>query len=108
MPAAQYAMHNGGNLYVASSNHPGNYNTTIGANAGRVLQSRQEAAYNKHLDNHLTKQAALQVTKNMLEEALPWWMLSEIEDQETVLNNVNLHDIFEHTFDRRGQINNAL
>eukprot|EP00957_Ditylum_brightwellii_P188243 14330175-Ditylum_brightwellii.AAC.2 len=44
----------------------------------------------------------------MLEEALPWWMLIEIEDQETGLNNVNLHGIFDHAFDRRGQIDNAL
>eukprot|EP00957_Ditylum_brightwellii_P193305 14718308-Ditylum_brightwellii.AAC.2 len=44
----------------------------------------------------------------MLKEALLRWMLIEIEDQETVLNNVNLHDIFDHTFDRRGQINDAL
>eukprot|EP00957_Ditylum_brightwellii_P198849 15156953-Ditylum_brightwellii.AAC.2 len=44
----------------------------------------------------------------MLEEALPWWMLIEIEDRETGLNNVNLHDIFDHAFGRRGQIGDAL
>eukprot|EP00957_Ditylum_brightwellii_P036113 2735885-Ditylum_brightwellii.AAC.1 len=44
----------------------------------------------------------------MLEEALPRWMLIEIEDQETGLNNINLHDIFDHAFDRKGQINNGL
>eukprot|EP00957_Ditylum_brightwellii_P101155 7708842-Ditylum_brightwellii.AAC.2 len=44
----------------------------------------------------------------MLGEALLCWMLSEIEDRETGLNNINLHDIFDHAFDRRGQIDNAL
>eukprot|EP00957_Ditylum_brightwellii_P202580 15330783-Ditylum_brightwellii.AAC.1 len=44
----------------------------------------------------------------MLEEALLCWMLSEIEDRETGLNNVNLHAIFDYAFDRRGQINNVL
>eukprot|EP00957_Ditylum_brightwellii_P119188 9092173-Ditylum_brightwellii.AAC.1 len=108
MPAADYTTHNNGNPYVASPNHPRNYDTTIGANARRVLQSQQEAEHSKRIDDHLTKQAVLQITKNMLEEALPWWMLIEIEDRETGLNNVNLHDIFDHAFDRRGQIDNAL
>eukprot|EP00957_Ditylum_brightwellii_P051451 3900693-Ditylum_brightwellii.AAC.1 len=44
----------------------------------------------------------------MLEETLLRCMLIEIEDQETGLNNDNLHDIFDHAFDRRGQINDAL
>eukprot|EP00957_Ditylum_brightwellii_P126226 9622933-Ditylum_brightwellii.AAC.1 len=44
----------------------------------------------------------------MLEEALLRWMLIEIEDQEIGLNNANLHDIFDHAFDRRGQIDDAL
>eukprot|EP00957_Ditylum_brightwellii_P184661 14064001-Ditylum_brightwellii.AAC.1 len=87
MPAAQYAAHNGSNPYVASPNHLGNYDTTISANAGRVLQSRREAAHKQWLDDHLTEQAVLQVSKNMLEEALLHWMLSEIEDRETGLNN---------------------
>eukprot|EP00957_Ditylum_brightwellii_P153936 11716988-Ditylum_brightwellii.AAC.2 len=44
----------------------------------------------------------------MLEEALPRWMLIEIKDRETGLNNANLHDIFDHAFDRKGQIDDAL
>eukprot|EP00957_Ditylum_brightwellii_P160319 12204046-Ditylum_brightwellii.AAC.1 len=35
MPAADYDTCNNGNPYVASPNHPGNYDTTISANAGR-------------------------------------------------------------------------
>eukprot|EP00957_Ditylum_brightwellii_P167060 12718085-Ditylum_brightwellii.AAC.1 len=101
-------MQNNGNPYVASPNHPGNYDTTIKANARRVLQSQREAEHRKCIDDDLTKQVVLEVTKNMLEEALLRWMLIEIEDQETGLNNVNLHDIFDHAFDRRGQIDNAL
>eukprot|EP00957_Ditylum_brightwellii_P037105 2809013-Ditylum_brightwellii.AAC.1 len=87
MHVADYAMRNNGNLYVASPNHPWNYNTTIGANVGRVLQSGQEAAHSKCINDHLTKQAVLQVSKNMLEEASLRWVLIEIEDQETGLNN---------------------
>eukprot|EP00957_Ditylum_brightwellii_P106293 8108689-Ditylum_brightwellii.AAC.1 len=45
MPVAQYQTRNGGNPYVASLNHPGTYNNTIAANAGRVLQSRREVAH---------------------------------------------------------------
>eukprot|EP00957_Ditylum_brightwellii_P198848 15156953-Ditylum_brightwellii.AAC.1 len=37
MPAADYATCNNGNSYVASPNHPGNYDTTISANASRVM-----------------------------------------------------------------------
>eukprot|EP00957_Ditylum_brightwellii_P182705 13916632-Ditylum_brightwellii.AAC.1 len=40
----------------------------------------------------------------MLTEALPQWLLAEIEDKETGLNTVSIHDIFDHAFDRRGQI----
>eukprot|EP00957_Ditylum_brightwellii_P101154 7708842-Ditylum_brightwellii.AAC.1 len=39
MPAAQYTVSTNGNPYVASPNHSENYDTTIGANACRVLQS---------------------------------------------------------------------
>eukprot|EP00957_Ditylum_brightwellii_P076578 5820170-Ditylum_brightwellii.AAC.1 len=39
MPVADYTTRNNGNLYVASPNHPGNYNTMIRANARRILQS---------------------------------------------------------------------
>eukprot|EP00957_Ditylum_brightwellii_P174746 13305083-Ditylum_brightwellii.AAC.1 len=39
MPEADYATCNNGNPYVASPNHPGNYDTTIGAKASRALQS---------------------------------------------------------------------
>eukprot|EP00957_Ditylum_brightwellii_P108094 8246622-Ditylum_brightwellii.AAC.1 len=39
MPAVDYTACNNGNPYVASPNHPGNYDTTIGTNDCRVLQS---------------------------------------------------------------------
>eukprot|EP00957_Ditylum_brightwellii_P153935 11716988-Ditylum_brightwellii.AAC.1 len=39
MPVADNGMRNNGNQYVASPNHPGNHDTTIRANAGKVMQS---------------------------------------------------------------------
>eukprot|EP00957_Ditylum_brightwellii_P017692 1332886-Ditylum_brightwellii.AAC.1 len=48
------------------------------------------------------------VIKNMLGDALPRWLLAEIEDRDTGLNNVSILDIFDHAFDRRGQIDDDL
>eukprot|EP00957_Ditylum_brightwellii_P124859 9518034-Ditylum_brightwellii.AAC.1 len=89
MPAAQYQAKNGGNPYIASPNYPGTYNNTIAANTGRVLQSRREATHK-------------------LKEAMPRWLLAEIEDRDNGLNNVNIQDIFDHAFDCRGQIDDVL
>eukprot|EP00957_Ditylum_brightwellii_P059645 4527402-Ditylum_brightwellii.AAC.1 len=44
----------------------------------------------------------------MLGDALPRWLLAEIEDRDTGLNNVSILDTFDHVFDRCGQINNDL
>eukprot|EP00957_Ditylum_brightwellii_P116706 8902021-Ditylum_brightwellii.AAC.1 len=44
----------------------------------------------------------------MLGDALPWWLLAEIEDCDTGLNNVSILNIFDHAFDRRGQIDDDL
>eukprot|EP00957_Ditylum_brightwellii_P106258 8106123-Ditylum_brightwellii.AAC.1 len=44
----------------------------------------------------------------MLNDALPQWLLAEIDDRNTGLNNVSILDIFDHTFDCRGQIDNDL
>eukprot|EP00957_Ditylum_brightwellii_P046903 3559890-Ditylum_brightwellii.AAC.1 len=68
----------------------------------RVMQSRREAAHKAQLDNHLTEKAVQQVTKNQLKVAIPRWLLAEIEDRDTGLNNVNIQDSFNHAFDQRG------
>eukprot|EP00957_Ditylum_brightwellii_P202234 15329216-Ditylum_brightwellii.AAC.1 len=44
----------------------------------------------------------------MLDEALPRWLLAEIEDRETGLNTVSIHVILDHAFDCRGQIDDDL
>eukprot|EP00957_Ditylum_brightwellii_P060981 4629008-Ditylum_brightwellii.AAC.1 len=44
----------------------------------------------------------------MLDEALPRWLLADVEDRETGLNTVCIHDILDHAFDCRGQINDDL
>eukprot|EP00957_Ditylum_brightwellii_P050955 3864728-Ditylum_brightwellii.AAC.1 len=44
----------------------------------------------------------------MLSEALPRWLLAEIEHRDTGLINVSILDIFDHPFDRRSQIGNDL
>jgi hypothetical protein len=51
---------------------------------------------------------AQQVTKNQLDGVMPRWLLAEIEDKDTGLNNGNIQDIFNHVFDCRGQIDDAL
>eukprot|EP00957_Ditylum_brightwellii_P018393 1384316-Ditylum_brightwellii.AAC.1 len=44
----------------------------------------------------------------MLGDTLPWWLLAEIKDRDTGLNNVSILDIFDHAFDRCSQINDDL
>eukprot|EP00957_Ditylum_brightwellii_P045106 3420554-Ditylum_brightwellii.AAC.1 len=44
----------------------------------------------------------------MLGNALPRWLLAEIEDRDTSLNNVSILDIFDHAFDHQGQIDDDL
>eukprot|EP00957_Ditylum_brightwellii_P170520 12980032-Ditylum_brightwellii.AAC.1 len=44
----------------------------------------------------------------MLGDALQQWLLAEIEDRDTGLNNVSIMDIFDHAFDRRRQIDDDL
>eukprot|EP00957_Ditylum_brightwellii_P119520 9119001-Ditylum_brightwellii.AAC.1 len=44
----------------------------------------------------------------MLTETLPHWLLAKIEDRETRLNTVSIHNIFDHAFDRPGQIHDDL
>eukprot|EP00957_Ditylum_brightwellii_P053846 4079353-Ditylum_brightwellii.AAC.1 len=44
----------------------------------------------------------------MLGDALPRWLLAEIKDRDTGLNNVSILDIFDHAFDCRGQIDDDL
>eukprot|EP00957_Ditylum_brightwellii_P172932 13166006-Ditylum_brightwellii.AAC.1 len=87
MDAAKYATRRGGVAYVASAQHPGTYDANIVANTGR---------------------AVFHVCKNQLHEALPKWLLSEIEDRNTGLNTVSLQDVFDHAYDCRGQIDDDL
>eukprot|EP00957_Ditylum_brightwellii_P185424 14118846-Ditylum_brightwellii.AAC.1 len=56
----------------------------------------------------MVEKAVLQVCKNQLQEALPKWLLAEIEDRDTGLNAVSLQDIFDHADDCRGQIDDDL
>eukprot|EP00957_Ditylum_brightwellii_P055298 4191277-Ditylum_brightwellii.AAC.1 len=87
MPPADYTARNGGIAYVALPNNPGPYDGTIANNAGSAVRN---------------------VIINILGEALPRWLLAEIEDRDTGLNNVSILDIFDHTFDRRSQIDDDL
>eukprot|EP00957_Ditylum_brightwellii_P186711 14217191-Ditylum_brightwellii.AAC.1 len=56
----------------------------------------------------MIEKAVLQVCNNQLHEALPKWLLSEIEDQDTGLNTVSLQDIFDNAYDCRGQVGDDL
>eukprot|EP00957_Ditylum_brightwellii_P164981 12561494-Ditylum_brightwellii.AAC.1 len=87
MPLADYTPQNGCIAYVASPNNPGPYDGTIANNAGSVQRSRREAQHQQRLDNHLIKLALQNVIKNMFGDALPRWLLAEIEDRDTGLNN---------------------
>eukprot|EP00957_Ditylum_brightwellii_P047404 3600671-Ditylum_brightwellii.AAC.1 len=87
MPPADYTARNGGIAYVAYPNNPGPYDGTIANNAGSVQRSRREAQHQLCLDNHLIELAVQNVIKNMLGDALPRWLLAEIKDHDTGLNN---------------------
>eukprot|EP00957_Ditylum_brightwellii_P178557 13601336-Ditylum_brightwellii.AAC.1 len=54
------------------------------------------------------QKAVKNIIKIILDEALPHWMLAKIEDRETGLNTVSIHDILDHAFDYRGQIDDDL
>eukprot|EP00957_Ditylum_brightwellii_P183127 13948040-Ditylum_brightwellii.AAC.1 len=83
MSAAKYAARNGGAAYTATPNHLGTYDRTIAANAGCVQQSHHEVEHKQHSDEHMIEQAVQNIIKIMLTEALPCWLLAEIEDRET-------------------------
>eukprot|EP00957_Ditylum_brightwellii_P054544 4132656-Ditylum_brightwellii.AAC.1 len=108
MDAAKYATRTGMVSYVASPQHPGTYDPNIAANSGCVVQSRCKTEHKQLIEDHMIKKAVLQVCKNQLQEALPEWLLSKIEDCDTGLNTVSLQDIFDHVYDRRDQIDDNL
>eukprot|EP00957_Ditylum_brightwellii_P098407 7497619-Ditylum_brightwellii.AAC.1 len=93
MPAAKYTARNGGIVYTATPNHPGTYDGTIADNAGCVQQSRCEAEHKQHVDGHMIEQAVQNIIKTMLTEALPCWLLAELEDREKGLNAISILDI---------------
>eukprot|EP00957_Ditylum_brightwellii_P158304 12049929-Ditylum_brightwellii.AAC.1 len=108
MPLADYSARNRGIAYVASPTNLRPYDGTIANNAGSVQRSRREEQHQQRLDNHLIELAVQNVIKNMLGDALPQWLLAEIEDQDTGLNNVSILDIFDHAFDHCDQIDDDL
>eukprot|EP00957_Ditylum_brightwellii_P069661 5290331-Ditylum_brightwellii.AAC.1 len=108
IPAAKYTTRNGGVAYTATPNHPGTYDSNIAANAGCLQQSQREAKHKQSVDNHMIDQAVQNIIKITLTEVLPLWLLAEMEDRETGLNTVNIHNTFDHAFDRRAQIHDNL
>eukprot|EP00957_Ditylum_brightwellii_P088725 6756386-Ditylum_brightwellii.AAC.1 len=108
MDLAKYATRTTGVAYAANPTHPGTYGTNTAANTSSVVQSWREAEHKQQIEDHIIEKAVLQVCKNQLQKALPKWLLSEIEDCNTGLNAVSLQDIFDHTYDRRGQIDDDL
>eukprot|EP00957_Ditylum_brightwellii_P083192 6325333-Ditylum_brightwellii.AAC.1 len=108
MEATKYATRTGGVACVASPQHPRTYDPNIAANSGQVVQSWRKTEHKQLIEDHVIEKAVLQVCKNQLQEALPKWLLSKIEDRDTELNTVSLQDIFDHAYDCRGQIDNDL
>eukprot|EP00957_Ditylum_brightwellii_P078523 5970446-Ditylum_brightwellii.AAC.1 len=96
MPPADYTARNRGIAYVTSPNNLGPYGGTIANNAWSVQRSRREAQHQQRLDNNLIEQAVQNVIKNMLGDALPRWLLAEIEDRDIGLNNVSILNIFDN------------
>eukprot|EP00957_Ditylum_brightwellii_P068473 5198306-Ditylum_brightwellii.AAC.1 len=86
MPTAKYTTRNGGVAYTATPDHQGMYDSNIAANAGRAQQSWREVEHKQRVDDHMIEQAVQSIIKMMLSEALPHWLLAEIEDRETGLN----------------------
>eukprot|EP00957_Ditylum_brightwellii_P185822 14147926-Ditylum_brightwellii.AAC.1 len=108
MPASQYTARTGGVAYVDSPNHPGAYDATIANNDGWVMLSRRDAEHKQRVDKHMIEKVIENIIKIMLDEALPHWLLAKIEDRETGLNTVSIHNILDHAFDRREQIDDDL
>eukprot|EP00957_Ditylum_brightwellii_P013951 1052688-Ditylum_brightwellii.AAC.1 len=108
MEATKYAARTGGGAYVASSLLPGIYDPNIAADSRRVVQSCQEAKHKQLIEDHMIEKAMLQVSNNQLQEALPKWLLSKIDNCDTGLNTISLQDIFNHVYDCRGQIDDDL
>eukprot|EP00957_Ditylum_brightwellii_P179992 13710590-Ditylum_brightwellii.AAC.1 len=86
MPIGKYTTRNGGVAYTTTPNHTGTYDSNIATNAVQVQQSWHEAEHKKLVDDHMIEQAVQNIIKVMLTEALPRWLLAEIEDRETGLN----------------------
>jgi hypothetical protein len=107
MTAAKYLQRAGQPVF----NHPadpGAYDLTIAHNAGSVVRARREAAHHEKLLAYKTCKAVAVVIKSQIKQAVPALLLTEIEDEITGLNGVAIIDIFDHLFQRRGQINDTL
>eukprot|EP00957_Ditylum_brightwellii_P024281 1831429-Ditylum_brightwellii.AAC.1 len=83
MDPAKYTTRTNGGTYAASPTHSRMYNANIAANSSHVVQNRCEAEHKQLIKDHMIKKAVLQVCKNQLQEALPKWLLMEIEDRDT-------------------------
>eukprot|EP00957_Ditylum_brightwellii_P093907 7151595-Ditylum_brightwellii.AAC.1 len=96
MDTAKYATKTTGVAYAASPTHPGTYDANITVNSGSIVQSWRKAEHKQQIEDHMIEKAVLQMCKNQVQEALPKWLLSEIEDHDTGLNAVSLQDIFDN------------
>eukprot|EP00957_Ditylum_brightwellii_P122428 9334990-Ditylum_brightwellii.AAC.1 len=108
METTKYAMRTGGVAYVAIPQHLGTYDPNIVANSTQVIQSQRKAKHKQLIEDHMIEKAMLQVCKNKLQEVLPKWLLSKIEDHDTGLNTISLQDIFDHAYNCRGQLDGDL
>eukprot|EP00957_Ditylum_brightwellii_P147787 11254605-Ditylum_brightwellii.AAC.1 len=66
------------------------YDLTIGLNMGSVTRDCHEAQYQERKDAYNIQQTCKMLTKIQLKQALPKWLLNEIEDCTTGLKNVTI------------------
>ena len=86
---------------------PPPYDPDMATNAGSVTRARREAEYEDMMKDWYRVKAAIKLTKGQIKKAWPRSLLKELEHKILGLNNVDIIDILQHSFDRRGKISDG-
>ena len=106
MTDAKYFVRTG--VHYAVPLNPGIYDVNIGATVSHVTRSRREAEHNDPRRYFRTNKAVEYIIKNQLKKDIPPYLVIEIEDEITGLNNTDIIDILDHVQQRRGKTNGNL
>ena len=95
-------------VYYVVPLDPGIYDVIIRVTISHIKRSRREVEHNGARHAFLTKTSVESIIKNQLKQAIPPSLIIEIEDEITVLNNIDIINILDHIQQRRGKINDNL